>query len=212
MSAVTAETTGRRTQQQRRDATRASVVVAAAGALAEDGYAALTTRSVAQRADVSQATVMNYFPTRGLLLTEAMGHLCHSIIDEVESLGAGLPSEDQGGPEMLDRLWERTREPGGVAIGQVWCAAWSDSELTPVVADFDRRHVEALLIAMQRVYPPDIDRERLAAYVELILASIKGILLLRPVMSPEQLDARWAIVRPLLANVAGSVLASADRH
>jgi len=196
----------RPTQEERRTATRARVANAAADVLAQNGYATLTTRAVAREAGVSQPTVMHYFTARGLLLTEAMGLLCDRIVDEVEALSAGLASAAESAPAMLDHLWDGMKSPAGVAIGQVWCAAWSNPELSPVVADFDRRHVDATLEAMRRVYPPDVDAGRLAAFVELALATLKGTLLLRPVVGPAELDERWAIVRPPLAQAAADVL------
>lgn len=202
---------GRPTQEERRAATRAGVVAAAVETLAEHGHGALTTRAVAQRAGVSQATVMHHFGTRSALLTEAMGTLCRSIVDEVEALSSGIPQGAPDGPGMLDHLWERMRGPGGLAIGQAWCAAWSDDELTPVIAEFDRAHVEALFVAMRRVHPPDVDLDRLAAYVELALATMKGVLLLAAVVSPSELDARWASVRPLLVRAGAEFADHPDR-
>ncbi|MEV4420590.1 TetR family transcriptional regulator [Patulibacter sp. NPDC049589] len=198
MTAPAAKERRRPTQEERRAATRASIVAAAVEALAQDGYVALTTRSVAQRAGVSQASVMHYFATRGLLLTAAMTTLCRLIVDEVEARAADLPSDDGSGAAILDHLWDQLRGPRGTAIGQVWCAAWSDDDLTPVVAEFDREHIQATLSAMQRAYPPDTDPERLSAYVELVLATMKGLLLVGPVTTPEGLCARWATVRPML--------------
>lgn len=208
---ITSADTPRPTQEERRTATRARVADAAAEALAQEGYAALTTRSVARRAGVSQPTVMHYFATRSLLLTEAMRLLCDAIVADAEAFITGLPSGDASAPAMLDQLWEGLKSPAGVAIGQVWCAAWSDAELTPIVADFDRRHVDVVLEAMRRAYPPNVDAGRLASFVELALATLKGTLLLRPVVDPSELDERWAIVRAPLVRVAADVLDGTGR-
>lgn len=209
---MNARTAGERrpTQEERRTATRARVAGAAADCLAQDGQAMVTTRAVAQRAGVSQATVMHYFATRVQLLSDAMGLLCDRILDEVQALSAQPPPDGEGGPTMLDHFWEQFKSPSGVAIAQVWCAGWSDPELTPVVANFDRRHIEATTVAMRRASPPDVDPEQLSAYVELVLATMKGILLLRPVTTAAELDARWDAVRPALIRAGYDLKAGTD--
>lgn len=210
MTVTPAESRRRQAQEERRNATRARVVGATADGLAQDGYAAVTTRAVAQRAGVSQATVMHYFSTRVALLAEAMGLLCDRILKDVETLSATTP-DGTDEPTMLDHLWEQYKSPNGVAIAQLWCAGWADPEMTAVVADFDRRHVELTTTAMRRFSSPDVDPQSLAEYVELVLATLKGLILLRPATTPAELDARWGLVRPSLMR-AGRHLGVGTAH
>ena len=62
----------RPTRAEQRAATRQALIDATATCLVEDGYAALTTRHVAERAGVAQSTLMHYFETREALLIEAV--------------------------------------------------------------------------------------------------------------------------------------------
>ena len=65
----------RLTRAQQRAATRAALIQATADCLIEEGYSALTTRRVAERAGVAQSTLMHHFPTREALLVEAVTSL-----------------------------------------------------------------------------------------------------------------------------------------
>src|ERR1700760_2072830 len=69
------------TRAEQRAATRQSIVEATAACLAEEGYGALTTRSIADRADVAQSTVMHHFETRDALLIEAVTHMALRLAD-----------------------------------------------------------------------------------------------------------------------------------
>jgi AcrR family transcriptional regulator len=71
-----------RTRAQQRDATRAAIVAAAADCLVEDGYAAWTTRLVADRAGVAQSTLMHHFPAREKLLIEAVERLAWALAQD----------------------------------------------------------------------------------------------------------------------------------
>jgi AcrR family transcriptional regulator len=201
------EDVGRRpTQEQRRTATRAKVAAAAAETMLVDGYAALTIRAVAGRAEVSQGTVMHYFATRQLLLEEAATELGVRLLGEVAGLAGDAAIAEDDVPAMLDELWKHFRAPLGVAIGQLWCAAWSDSDLVEVVAGFERRSTATTVAAMRRVHPPSVDTARLEGFVELVLATLKGLLILTPITGVDDVDERWKGVRPYLVLAARDVV------
>ena len=79
----------RRTQAERRAASRAALLDAAVECLIKDGYAHLTTRRVAERAGVSQGTQMHYFPTKTQFLTEAIRHVAQRLARVPESTECG---------------------------------------------------------------------------------------------------------------------------
>src|SRR5258708_38155414 len=70
------------TRAQQRTATRAALIQATADCLIEEGYSALTTRRVAERAGVAQSTLMHHFPTREALLVEAGPSLALRLAEE----------------------------------------------------------------------------------------------------------------------------------
>lgn len=65
---------------------------AALGLLAEEGFAALTMRSVAARADVSLAQVQYYFRTKAELVAAAFDHAGNQFLASLHTVAAGEPS------------------------------------------------------------------------------------------------------------------------
>src|ERR1700747_1260126 len=95
----------RRTQAERRAATRAALLDAALECLIEEGYANLTTRNVAERAGVSQGTQMHYFPTRAAFLAEAVRHVAFRLAAEVREQDAvRARSERRRLEELLEQV------------------------------------------------------------------------------------------------------------
>jgi AcrR family transcriptional regulator len=130
----------RRTQAERRATTRTALLDAALACLIEDGYAGMTTRKVAERAGVSQGTQMHYFPTRAAFVAEAVRHVAFRLAAELREQDTLHPRTDQRRLElMLDQTWEIHTGPVFQATMELWVAARTDPELTPVVVDLEAR-------------------------------------------------------------------------
>src|SRR4051794_41975371 len=96
---------------QQRDATRLAIVDATIDCLVEDGYAALTTRRVAERAKVAQSTVMHHFDTRETLLVEAVTGVALRLPQQgphIDLAPLRAPRQRGGGP---DQARPRVRPP-----------------------------------------------------------------------------------------------------
>jgi AcrR family transcriptional regulator len=79
----------RRTQEERRQATRAAVLAAALDVLIADGYANFSASRVAARAGVSRGALERYFPTKNDLLVAATEHAMDAAVAHAERLAAG---------------------------------------------------------------------------------------------------------------------------
>src|ERR1700682_375294 len=79
----------RRTQAERRDATRTALLDAAMDCLIEEGYANTTTRRIAERAGVTPGALHHHFSGKAELLTAAVSHISKRFRQEM--LGQGLP-------------------------------------------------------------------------------------------------------------------------
>src|SRR5580692_5187725 len=79
----------RRTQEQRRQTTKAAVLSAALDALIADGYANFSAGRVAARAGVSRGALERYFPTKNDLLVAATQHAMDAAVAHAERLAAG---------------------------------------------------------------------------------------------------------------------------
>lgn len=196
----------RATQAERRAATRGRVIDAAMTALVEDGYAAVTTRAVAERAGVAQSTVMHHFGTREDLLTEAMSLVGVRIIEEiVDEITAGIDRTPSDRPELedvLDLLWQGFQSPKGLAVSNLWVAAWTAPELVEVVQRLEQSVTAVIVDAAARLTPVEADDPGLRGYVEGALAMMRGLIVLLPFTSADDLAARWAAIRPLMVRAA----------
>src|SRR3954454_3427344 len=145
----------RMTRAEQRVATRSAILDAAGRCLVDDGYAGLTTRRIADRADVAQSTLMHHFPTREALLVEAVQHLALRLTDtaleDVDLSTARMP-------ELLDRVWAVFTSPESLAAAQLWFAASTEPDLAAALHDLEERLAELVLAAATAVVGDLVER------------------------------------------------------
>lgn len=182
----------RRTQAERRAATRTAVLDATVAALEHDGYARLTTRGVAERAGVSQGTLQHYFATRSELVVEALRHANGQIAaDAVRRLRhVDLRDPDQQAA-ALDELWRVHTSIAFTAALEVWAAARTDAELRPHVLDLDRDVTRTIRAAFGEVLGGRPGGSGLLGLLDVTLATIRGLAMLATVVPREELDHRF---------------------
>lgn len=116
--------------------TRASILVAARARLLADGYANLTTRAVAEAAEVPLSQIHYHFGSRQQLILALLEAENARLLERQRSMYAGQ--------EPLWRRWERAcdfldedLESGYVRVLQEMIAAgWSDPEVAAAVREF----------------------------------------------------------------------------
>lgn len=189
----------RRTQAERRAATRLALLDATIEVLVVDGWAGLTTRSVAHRAGVSAGAQHHHFPTRGELAIEALRHALRRLADEArERLRFADLVEASAREEAIDELWRLHRSQEFRALLELWVAAGTDTALREAVRGLNDELAVVLAAAPFDLLPEEPwDRRRLDA-VTGVLAMVRGVAMLAPVLDEEQLDAVWAPARALL--------------
>lgn len=166
----------RRTQAQRREATRAAVLTAAVTCLQEDGQAGLTTRRIADRAGISQAGVRYCFPTRPELVAAAVSHLADQLADE---LRRGTPAPDVPERERLiaalDQLWEINNGPLFLAMLEMWSAARTDPELRDALDSASRSVMRTVVRTFAQLFPELATRPEARDLLDLANASMRGL-------------------------------------
>src|SRR5689334_24984323 len=111
----------RMTRAEQRVATRTAILDAAAESLVEDGYAAITTRLIAERATVAQSTLMHHFPTREALLVEAVSQLALELADAaLEDVSITDVRSGRQREAVLDEVWRVFTSPQAMAASQLW--------------------------------------------------------------------------------------------
>jgi AcrR family transcriptional regulator len=197
----------RRTQAQRRAATRRALLEATVTVLVEQGYARLTTAGVCARAGVTRGAQAHYFATKADLVVQALLHLTERMIEELISRPPRM-AEDLTGQyaALLDRMWEIFSGPGADAHLELLLAARTDEELRRHLIRFDREVARTLEDAAGQVAPHLASREDFWPLMITAMATIRGLRLTRSIASERQVRARWSAVRDRL--LGGLSLAS----
>lgn len=192
----TAATPGRRrTQPERRAATRQALLDAALACLLEDGYAGLTTRRVASRAGVSAATQRFYFPSRSAFVAAAVEQLAIELLRQQRELvpQRSIPAEDLF-PTWLDKLWEICKGPAFHVMIELSCAARSDADARDSFATAERALTRQIALSASDLFPNQMANPRFRVLIDLAAASMRGLAMFLPIADRDNLDQRWRTV------------------
>src|SRR3954454_16893557 len=164
----------RRSQADRRAATQAALLDAAIETLVAEGYAALTTRGVSDRAGVSQGAQQHYFPTKAALVQAAIGRVAPQLIPFL--IGEADPggSERERAALLLDRMWEIHLLPATRAAFELYNAARTDMELTAGIASADNQAAALTNAAAAQVVPELATIPGFADWVLVALSTMRG--------------------------------------
>jgi AcrR family transcriptional regulator len=170
--------TTRRSQEERRAETRGKLLGATLQSLADVGYAATTTRHVAELAGVSQGAQTHHFPRRVDLVAAALENLAEQRIAALGEAEGGLPPDPrERAAAVLDLLWADFSSPLFTVFVKAWVAAADDPELYAHLVPIERvlaravaEHVE--LLRAERLRPPGLEDR-----VFLVLSTLRGLAL-----------------------------------
>src|SRR3954471_3092994 len=101
-------------RERKKQQTRAAIADAALALFAERGFDAVTVAEVARAADVSTATVFNYFATKEDLLYSRVEEFEEELLEAVRTRGVGEPVLDAFGRFII----ERSRRGAGRDLGE----------------------------------------------------------------------------------------------
>jgi len=189
-------TAPRRTQAQRRATTRTALLDAALECLIEDGYAGLTTRKVAERAGVSQGTQMHYFPTRARFVAEAVRHVAFKLAAELREQDTLHPRTDRRRLElMLDQTWEIHTGPVFQATMELWVAARTDPEIKDAMDQVGRDVARMIAAGASELFPELMQRPRAGELLDMGLAIMRGLAMLRFTTDSADIERRWRRAR-----------------
>jgi AcrR family transcriptional regulator len=203
-----ARSVGRRiTRAEQRAATRQAIIDATIDCLVQDGYAALTTRRVAERAGVAQSTVMHHFETREALLVEAVIHvalgLAEQSLSRIDFAALRTPEHREA---VLDEAWREFTSPQALAAAQLWAAVWNEPELTPVLRELEGRLTQILVGTAGALFPELANDSRLPALLDAAVSLIRGLVLAIPVWGEEAVTARWQAIKPFMLDATAQIL------
>lgn len=178
-STVTAERTAppaRRTQRERREATRRQLLDAGIDCVCELGFRGATTAAIAARAGVSRGAVQHHFATRGQLLLAILEDFRHKLVARPpRNPSAGQPIAERL-DALLEQYWEIINSRHFIATVQIQLGTVNDRELYPAVFKSMHRSVTELDRGWVAIFAEhDVPPERVMAARHLALATFRGL-------------------------------------
>jgi len=167
--------TGSRTQQERRSATQARLLEATAEALADLGWAGLSTTEVSRRAGVSRGAQQHHYPTKMALVAAALEHLLDRLRQEYEQAYAALPDDRRNVAGALDLFWEMLREPPARALLELALAGRTDESLRELSADLNERVVAIIKEVFHELFPESLPPETVDIAIRALFALLVGL-------------------------------------
>lgn len=163
------------TSAERGREVRQRLLSAAAELIAERGWAAVSTRSLAERAGVAGGLVHYHFPSLGALLSEAALGVLRQLAGQVDAVLAEVATPQEAVDRMLGGLAEYSgRDPVSLLLVETYLAATRDPALAAAVAAVvaDVRGRVADWLALRGVPEP-------ADTAATLVAAIDGVMLHR---------------------------------
>ncbi|GAA3945763.1 TetR family transcriptional regulator [Amorphoplanes auranticolor] len=203
MANLSAGAPPRRTQAQRRAATKNVVLEATIDCLVQDGYHRLTTGRVADRAGVSRGAQLHQYPTRQQLVVAAIEHLTELRAAELRAAADRLPSGADRTTAVLDLLWSQFSGRLFQAGVELLAAGRTDAALREALVPFERQLRRINRGVLAQLFGPEVtEHPDYREIVGLVVNAIYGAALLRVVqpnlnLNPQR-DLLERMVRMLL--------------
>lgn len=187
-------------KQARSQATRRKLLDATVEELVEFGYAKLTTQSVAARAGVSRGAQQHHFPTKAVLVSEAIRHLAGLQLEEIrartERVGTGRARVER----ILDVLFDLYSGTLFAAMIELTLAARAEDELARAVAPVERDVSRRINAQATELFGAVADRPDFDKRLRQTIATIRGLALLGFLGHPPRtIAAQWQFTRADLA-------------
>jgi AcrR family transcriptional regulator len=198
MPVVTRE---RRTQAQRRAATRVRLLNATVACLADIGYARTSTTEIVRRAGVSRGAQVHHFPTKADLVARALDHVFERRIGEFRAAFAQAPQDEHRAVAAIDLLWSMFEGPTFDAWLELAVAARTEPELQARLTAVTRRFRANVTQTFLELFPPPAAPDAVHAVApNFILALLDGLALHRiadddPASVTEVLDLAKSLAR-----------------
>ncbi len=151
--AVTTEEPGGK-QAEKSAAMRARLLDATVDCLVEVGYARTTTTLVSERAGVSRGAMLHHFPTKALLVTQAVIHVADKRIAEFRASVKHLPAGSDFLASVLDLMWANFSSPTSYAMLELTVAARTDRELFESLQPVVRRYETLIFDTAKELFGP----------------------------------------------------------
>jgi len=172
-------TSVRRTQEERRAHTRATLLDATLACLLDLGYARMTTSDVCARAGLSRGALLHHFPTKQALVVEAVEHVVKQMGVETLLHAERVACSDAPLARMFEVIWANFEQPLFHAALELWVAARTDPELYAHLVHAERLRGSGILRLYASLAGASARQERFADVLQLTLHLMRGMALQR---------------------------------
>lgn len=195
------------TRAHQREKTRTRLVDATIDVLVDEGYAALTTRRIAERAGVAQSTLMHHFETREALIAEAIPRIAAQLAtDALEQIDLAALRDPKHRSKVLDAAWREFTSPQALAAATLWAAAASEPELAATLREIELR-LNPIILTTAAALVPDLPADpRFPALIDASISLIRGLVMAIPISGRDEVEARWVAIKPLILDAAAELL------
>jgi AcrR family transcriptional regulator len=166
----------RRSQQERRETTRAQLLTAALEQLLELGLRGFTTNEVCRRAGLSQGALFKHFATKAELLAEVIQHLFDELRTDFEAAVSALSPKSRTPRRCVALLWKQMLDPRLAAAFELYTAARTDEHLHAALQPVVAAHVARIHVLAVQLFPT-ASAKQLHATVELAILAMQGLVL-----------------------------------
>jgi AcrR family transcriptional regulator len=168
----------RRTQEERRNATRGLLLDATIATLVEQGYRGTTTLAVERRAGVSRGARIHHFANKAALLAGVADYLYEQLSDFYAEAFGGMHRRHESDLDRLRHglrdLWAIYQRPHFTAVLELNMAARTDPELQERLLSVAERHRQLALDAAKHYFPV-FEEQQSRKLIELIHAAFLGM-------------------------------------
>lgn len=194
----------RRTQQQRSAATREALIDATIECLMDVGYERATTADISERAGLSRGAHLHHFQTRAALVAASVKVLVQRTLDDIARGVRRLPQDERRHAAALDLYWRVFNHPLFQVIVELSVHGRTDpqlrAELDPIkqMAGHQSPGHESIPRLLRIAFAGDADDHRLDDLISLIVASTRGLALMKLIEPSREINARWEACRAQL--------------
>ena len=197
----------RRTQKERSAETRRKLVGAAVEFICKNGFSALTTSCVAERAGVSRGALQHQFKTRFELLAAVIDHLSQEISGQMLALAESLPGQHHSLDNRMDAAirayWNIYTSTTFLAVLNIFLSVKSDpahyKPLQRHMLAFQKMNDEMWLklVADSHATKPDLLAAR-----RVLFSALRGLALGQVLgTQPRATEAEFRLIREMFAAV-----------
>lgn len=199
--------TARRTQADRRAATIARLLTAAADALVEVGYYNASTQEICRRAGVSQGGLFRHFPTREALMVAVAADVGDRVLAEYRAAYARRRSAKSELALALELLRRACRSRANQAWYELALAARTDARLRAAIGPHAAAYYESIRALARTLLPGHAAAlgARFDVLVDTVVATFDGEQFQRFLdVRPMRDAARIELLEALLGSLTGA--------